>query len=109
MIIQPCDACSHRIQMYIINHMHTHTYTHKHTHTYTNTQTHTEPYIHTYTCKVNNAHLFMATQGVMCDMLTGEEHLFGSGDPDTPADHLSCTVEMADCSGATQCELLLDC
>lgn len=42
----------------------------------------------------------------MCDMLTGEEHLFGSGDPNTPADHLSCTVEMADCSGAVQCECI---
>lgn len=41
-------------------------------------------------------------KGVMCDMLTGEEHLFGSGEPNRPADHLSCTVEMADCSGAAK-------
>ena len=40
----------------------------------------------------------------MCDMLTGEEHLFGSADPNNPANHLSCTVEMADCSGAAQCK-----
>ncbi|XP_065882901.1 ATP-dependent RNA helicase SUPV3L1, mitochondrial-like isoform X2 [Dysidea avara] len=38
-------------------------------------------------------------KGVLCDMLTGEEQLFGSGSPDEPANHLSCTVEMADCSG----------
>jgi ATP-dependent RNA helicase SUPV3L1/SUV3 len=33
-------------------------------------------------------------RGTPCDLLTGDEKQFASGDPDTPSGHLSCTVEM---------------
>lgn len=35
-------------------------------------------------------------KGTPCDLLTGEEKQFASGDVETPARHMSCTVEMAD-------------
>ena len=35
-------------------------------------------------------------RGTPCDLLTGDEKQFASGDPDSPAGHMSCTVEMAD-------------
>ena len=33
-------------------------------------------------------------RGTPCDLLTGDEKQFASGDPDAPSGHLSCTVEM---------------
>ena len=43
-------------------------------------------------------------QGVPCDLLTGEEQLFASGDKDIPAGHLACTVECARLHIADTCE-----
>jgi len=62
------------------------------------THTHT----HTHSIQFIKFHL-NTPQGVLCDMLTGEEQLFGSGSPDVPANHLSCTVEMANCTGNEIC------
>ena len=44
-------------------------------------------------------------RGTPCDLLTGDEKQFASGDPGTPSGHLSCTVEMANVE--SYCESLL--
>ena len=43
-------------------------------------------------------------RGTPCDLLTGDEKQFASGDPDAPSGHLSCTVEMTNTE--SYCEAL---
>ena len=50
-------------------------------------------------------------QGAACDLLTGEEAQYSSGDLLEPASRLSCTVEMAFSSDPSlcTCKLYLEC
>lgn len=45
-------------------------------------------------------------RGIPCDLLTGEEQQFASGDADSPSNHVSCTVEMVNLE--SYCELSFD-
>ena len=42
-------------------------------------------------------------RGTMCDLVTGDEKQFGSGSEDSPSNHMSCTVEMANMDNYCEC------
>ena len=47
------------------------------------------------------------TRGTPCDLLTGEEKQFASGDAEAPASHMSCTVEMANVHSYCESSLIM--